>query len=168
MITATTEETLIEIKEELRIFLKERGLKFSEKKTKIVNIKRVLISGFVTGLIINIIGLGLVPIVGNQMNEVLKNLSLPPLGLGAMIYFPIWSLVLGLFMMWIYAFVQPKFESKFKAAIVVSLVVWFLAYLSSNASLVAYGFMPFSLAAIGTVWGLFELVLAIIVESKLY
>ncbi len=133
-----------------------------------VNIKSVFKSGFVAGIIINIIGLGLVPVVGNQMNEVLKNLSLPPLGLGAMIYFPIWSLVLGIFIMWIYAFVQSKFESKLKAAIVVSLVVWFLAYFSSDAALVAYGFMPFPLVAIGTLWGLLELLLASIVGSKLY
>lgn len=133
-----------------------------------MNVKRVLISGFVAGIILNIIGFGLVPIVGNQMNNVLKNLSLPPLGLGAMIYFSVWSLILGICMMWIYAFVQSKFESKLKAAIVVSLAVWFLAYFSSNAALVAYGFMPFSLAMISTVWGLFELVLASVIGSKLY
>jgi len=39
VVTATTEETLIEIKEKLREFLKERGLKYSEEKTKIVDIK---------------------------------------------------------------------------------------------------------------------------------
>jgi len=38
VVTATTEETLIEIKEKLRRFLKERGLEFSEEKTKIVDI----------------------------------------------------------------------------------------------------------------------------------
>ena len=36
--TATTEETLLKIKEKLREFLKERGLEFSEEKTKIVDI----------------------------------------------------------------------------------------------------------------------------------
>lgn len=133
-----------------------------------INLKSVFTSGFVAGIIINIIGLGLVPIVGNQMDEVLKSLSLPALGLGAMIYFPIWSLMLGILIMWIYAFIQSKFESKLKAAIVVSLVVWFLAYFSSGAALVAYGFMPLPLVAIGTLWGLLELLLASIIGSKLY
>jgi hypothetical protein len=133
-----------------------------------INIKSVFVSGFVAGIVINIVGLGLVPIVGNQMNEVLKNLSLPPLGLGAMIYFPVWSLTLGMFMMWIYAFIQSNFDSKIKAAIAVSLVVWFLSYFSSNAALVAYGFMPFPIVAIGTLWGLLELVLASIIGSKIY
>jgi hypothetical protein len=133
-----------------------------------MNIRSVFVSGFAAGITINIVGLGLVPIVGNQMNEVLNNLSLPPLGIGAMIYFPFWSLLLGIFMMWIFAFVHSKFESKFKAAIAVSLVVWFLAYFSSNAALVAYGFMPFSLVVFGTLWGLVELSLAISIGSKLY
>ena len=38
VVTETSEETLLEIKEILRDFLRERGLKFSEEKTKIVDI----------------------------------------------------------------------------------------------------------------------------------
>lgn len=133
-----------------------------------VNIKSVLSSGLVAGIIINIAGFGLVPIVGDQMNEVLHNFALPPLGPGAMIYFPLWSLLLGIFMMWMFAFVQSKFESKLKAAVAVSLIVWFLAYFSSNAALVAYGFMPLPLVVIGTLWGLMEVLIAGIVGSKLY
>lgn len=38
VVTATTEETLLEIKERIRVFLKERGLEFSEEKTQIVDI----------------------------------------------------------------------------------------------------------------------------------
>ena len=133
-----------------------------------VNFKSVLISGFITGLIIIISGLGMIPLVGNQMNEVLESRSLPPLSNGAMIYFALMSIILGISMVATYAFIQPSYTSKMKVAIVISIVIWFLTYFWSNAALVAYGFMPFKLAAIGTAWGLLELVLASIIGSKLY
>ncbi len=55
-----------------------------------------------------------------------------------------------------------------KAAIIASIVFWFFSYFLSNAALVAYGFMPFTLTAIGTGWGILEVTIAGIVSSKLY
>lgn len=133
-----------------------------------VNLKSILINGFITGLIIIISGLGMIPLVGNQMNEALKSRSLPPLSNGAMVYFAVMSIILGISMIWIYAFIQPSYKSKIKTAIIISIIIWFLTYFWSNAALVAYGFMPFKLAIIGTVWGLLELILAGIIGSKLY
>lgn len=133
-----------------------------------INVKSVIVSGFVAGIIIIISGVGMIPLVGNQMNEVLETRSLPPLSNGAMVYFAIMSIILGISMVWFYAFVQSNFQSKLKVAIVISLITWFLTYFWSNAALVAYGFMPFQLAAIGTAYGLLELILASIIGSKLY
>lgn len=133
-----------------------------------INLKSVFISGIVAGILILIVGAGLVPIIGNQMDEVLKNRSLPPLSNGAMTYFAIISLVLGISIMGVYAMVRSKFKSNIKAAITVSIIFWFFTYFWSNAALVAYGFMPLRLVVIGTAWGLLELILASIVGSKLY
>ena len=133
-----------------------------------VNLKSVFTSGLVAGITIIVSGLAMIPLVGNQTNEVLASRLLPPLSNGAMGYFAIMSIVLGIIMIWIYALAQSKYESKLKVAIIVSIVIWFLTYFWSNAALVAYGFMPFSLVGIGTVWGLLELILASIIGSKLY
>jgi hypothetical protein len=56
-----------------------------------INIKNVFTSGLVAGIIINISAMGMVPIVGNEMNTVLENRALPPLSSGAMAYFGIMS-----------------------------------------------------------------------------
>jgi hypothetical protein len=138
------------------------------EKQKNINIKSVFTSGFVTGIVIIISGIGMIPLVGNQMNEVLERRSLPPLSNGAMGYFAIMSIILGISMIWIYAFIQPNYKSKLKVAVTISIIIWFLTYFWSNAALIAYGFMPFQLAAIGTLYGLLELILAIIIGSKLY
>lgn len=130
--------------------------------------KIIILCGVVAGLIILISALGMIPIVGNQMNEVLESRLLPPLSIGAMTYFAVMSIVLGVVMMWTYAFVESNYKYKMKVAIIVSIVIWFLTYFWSNAALVAYGFIPFKLAAIGTAWGLLELILASMAGSKLY
>ena len=133
-----------------------------------INVKSVFTSGLVAGIIIIIIGLGLVPILGNQMDAVLESRSLPPLSNGAMGFFAFVSITFGISVIWLYALIHSKFKSKLKAAIVSAIIFWFYAYFLPNAALVAYGFMPFSLSAIGTAWGVLEVLAASIVGSKLY
>jgi hypothetical protein len=132
------------------------------------NLKSLFISGLAAGIIIMIIGFGLVPILGNQMNEVLESRTLPPLSKGAMGFFAFVSLTNGFSVVIFYTLLRSKFQSKLKAAVVGSLVLWFFVYFLSNAALVAYGFMPFHLVVIGTAWGLLELLTAGIVGSRLY
>ena len=133
-----------------------------------INGKSVFTSGLVAGMIILVIGFGLVPILGNQMNEVLESRALPPLSQGAMVFFAFVSLLFGMTVIWIYVLIRPGFKSKFKAALISALILWLYAYVLPNAALVAYGFMPFSLSAIGTAWGILEVGVAGIVGSILY
>ena len=133
-----------------------------------INVKSVFTSGLIAGIIIIIIGFGLVPILGNRMNEVLESRSLPPLSNGAMGFFALVSITFGISVVWLYALIQSRFKSKLKAAIVSALTFWFYAYFLPNAALVAYGFMPFTLCAIGTAWGVLEVLPACIVGSRLY
>lgn len=133
-----------------------------------INMKSVFTSGLVAGIIINISAMGMVPIVGNEMNTVLENRALPPLSSGAMAYFGIMSFILGIFLVWFYAAMSPRFGPGIKTAVIVSVVVWFLTYFWSNASMVAFGFMPFTLTVIGTAWGLVELLVASVIATRLY
>jgi hypothetical protein len=133
-----------------------------------INVKNVITSGLVTGIIILLIGFGIVPIVGDQMNGVLESRSLPPLSNGAMVFFAFVSITFGISVIWLYALIQSKFKSKLKAAVVSAIIFWFYAYFLPNAALVAYGFMPFSLSAIGTAWGILEVLIASIIGSRLY
>lgn len=138
-----------------------------ETHTKI-NIKSVLKSGFIAGIATMIIGSGLIPFVGEQMDEALKSRLVPPLSNWAMVYFAFVSLLLGVSIVAVNAFVQLICKSKIKTAIVVGCFFWFFCYFLSNASLFAYGFLPLRLVAFGTAWGFVELLVASIVGSKLY
>ena len=133
-----------------------------------INVKSVFTSGLVSGLIINISAIGMVPLVGNEFDVVLASRGLPPLSNMAMLFFSMISFINGISLVGFYALVKEQFGSGIKTAVIVSLVFWFLTYFLANASLVVYGFMPVRLTVIGTVWGLAELLLAGIVGSKLY
>jgi len=135
---------------------------------KTINLKSILTTGFIAGIIINISGVSMIPAVGNDMNDVLANRGLPPLSNLAIIFISFVSIIIGIFLVFLYSVLKPHFGSKIKTAIISSLIVWFIAYFLSNVSLLVYGFMPVKLVVIGTVWGLGELLLAGIVGSKLY
>ena len=133
-----------------------------------INLKSLFISGFITGLIIIIIGGCLVPLIGNQMEEVLKNRLLPPLSIGAMIFFAFNSIFMGLGVVGLYALLKLIVKTKIIAIITTTIIFWFFTYFLSSAALIAYGFMPIRLTAIGTLWGLLEVFLSLLVGSKLY
>jgi hypothetical protein len=133
-----------------------------------INVKSLFMSGFVTGIIIMIVGGGLVPIIGNQMDEVLRNRLLPPLSNGAMAYFALNSIMLGIGAVGFYALIKTIINSRWQAVIITSLLFWFFMYFLANAALVAYGFMPLGLTIIGTAWGLLESFTGILIGSMLY
>lgn len=133
-----------------------------------INVKSLFTSGAVTGIIIMIVGGGLVPIIGNQMDEVLKNRLLPPLSNGAMVYFAFNSIVIGIGVIGFYALIKTIIKSRLRSVIITSLLFWFFTYFLANAALVAYGFMPLGLTVIGTAWGLLELFLGVLIGSMLY
>ena len=140
----------------------------SEPNEVVINVKEVLARGLVAGLIIILSAVLMVPAVGNQMEAALEARGLPPMGAGAMAFVGALSLVLGVILVWLYAAVRPRLGPGPKTAVIVSVLVWFLAYFFGNASNVVFGFIPFRLAAVGTVWGLVELVVAGVVGARLY
>ena len=135
---------------------------------KSINLKSVLIAGFISGIIILISALSMVPAVGNEMDEILAGRGLPPLSNWAMVFFCFVSISNGILLVFLYSVLKPLLLYRTKTAIVSSFIVFFFSYFLSNASLVAYGFMPLKFTIIGTAWGLGELLLAGLVGSRLY
>jgi hypothetical protein len=133
-----------------------------------INVKSILTSGLVSGLIINISAIAMVPMVGDQFDRVLANRGLPPLSSIAMVFFSGLSFFMGFFLVWLYAVAKVQLGPGIKTAVIVSIVFWFVAYFIPNVSMVVYGFMPIGLTVIGTAWGLVELLVASIVGSILY
>jgi hypothetical protein len=133
-----------------------------------INVKSVITSGLISGLVISLSAITMVPVVGNEMDLVLASRGLPPLSNIAMMFFVVLSFINGIALVLLYAIVKEHLGAGIRTSVIVSLVFWFLTYFLNNVSLIAYGFMPVRLTVIGTIWGLGELLLAGIVGSKLY
>ena len=135
---------------------------------KSINLKSVFITGIICGIVIVISGLTMIPVVGNEMDEILASRGVPPLSDWAILFICFVSICNGIFLVFVYSLLKPFWVSKIKTAIVATLIVFFFTYFMSNLSLVVYGFMPLKFTIIGTVWGLGELILAGLIGSKLY
>ena len=133
-----------------------------------INVKSLIKSGLVAGLIIDLSALTMVPVVGDQMDIVLASRGLPALSNLAMVFFSLISFIYGAFLVLLYVILKDLLGPGIRTVILISLVFWFFTYFLSNVSNVVYGFMPVGLTVIGTVWGLGELLLAGLVGSRLY
>jgi hypothetical protein len=132
------------------------------------NVTRVLLGGLIAGIVISLSAITMVPFVGNEMDMALARFNLPPLSPGAMAFFVAVSLIIGQIVVGLYAAILPRTGQRTRSAITVALVIWVVGYLLPNISMVVYGFMPVKLTAIGTVWGLGELLLASLVGARFY
>ena len=133
-----------------------------------INVRRVIAAGLVSGLVISLSALAMVPVVGDQMNEALRARGVPPLSAGAMVYFVAQSFLTGVLVVGLYAAVQPRLPGGAKTAALVAAFVWLVGGCMANVSNVMYGFMPVSLTLVGTAWALVELLVAAEVGAFLY
>lgn len=133
-----------------------------------IRASRVLWPGLAAGLVINLSAFTMVPVVGGRFDEALAARGLPPLGPGAMAFFALVSLSLGVVLVWLYAAIRPRLGPGPRTAVVAAAVLWLVGYLLPNAALAVYGFLPAALTAVGTLWGLGELLVAGLLGAKLY
>ena len=134
-----------------------------------INMKSVVLGGLLAGLIINISETILnIPVMGAEMEASLAALNLPPVGGGAISVFVIGSFIVGIALVFLYASVRPRFGPGPKTAILVGVVVWFLAYLWPSIGMALMGVFPAKLLTVSTSWGLVELVLAALAGGRIY
>ena len=133
-----------------------------------INLCRVIRGGLVAGLLIIISAVTMVPVVGDDMNIALARFNLPPLSLGAMVYFAFVSISMGMLLVWLYAALIPRFGKGPKTALIAAFILWFMGNLLPNVANVFYGFMPVKLTIIGIIWGLGELFVGSLVGTRIY
>ena len=134
-----------------------------------INWARVFGGGLLAGLIINIGEFILnVPILGAEFEEVMASMNKEPPGSGAIMIFVMTTFAIGIFAVWLYAAIRPRFGPGAKTAACAGLIVWGLGWLYPNISAMAMDFFPMNLLLISTVWGLVEVTLATVAGAWLY
>lgn len=134
-----------------------------------INVTRVLIGGFVAGLVVNI-GESVFNgwLFAADMQAAVARLNLPPIGGSAIATFVIMGFALGIATMWLYAAIRPRYGAGVNTALCAGAAAWFFAYAYPSIGFLAMGLFPTRLTLIGLMWGLGELLLAAVAGAWLY
>lgn len=134
-----------------------------------INGSRVLLGGLVAGVVINIgefIYNGL--LAADAMADAMARLDLQGYAPGAMIIYVITAFVMGIFAVWLYAAMRPRFGPGPKTAIYAGLAFWVAASLFQTVIQMGVGLWPTGLLWAGTGWMLLELPLATLAGGYVY
>ena len=123
-----------------------------------INVVRVLVGGFVAGLVINI-GEVILNLfwVGAEMEAAVARMHLPPLGGAQIGTFVLLVFALGIGTVWLYAAIRPRFGPGVGTALCAGAAVWFFSYVYPSITMLTMGMFPAGMIALSLVWGLVEI-----------
>lgn len=135
-----------------------------------INFGRAVLGGLVAGLILNVGEYILNEVLlGRQYRDALDALHRSaPADAGSAIYYSILVFALGVFTVWIYAAIRPRFGPGPMTAICAGLVVWFLASMFVSAAMYPMHIFPSRLLLYGVVWEFFEFPIAALAGAWVY
>ena len=135
-----------------------------------INLGRAVLGGLLAGLILNIGEFLLNEVVlGKQNRAALAALNRTlPTGAESTAFYIFLSFALGVFTVWIYAAIRPRFGAGPMTAVCAGLVVWFLASLYVSASMFPIRLFPSRLLLYGTVWEFVEFPIAAVAGAWIY
>ena len=129
--------------------------------------KRVMMGGLLAGLVVNIFE----AVSGILLQEEYKA-AMAALGKtmqeSAAIYYIVYGFIYGIFAVWFYAAIRPRFGAGPRTAVCAGIAVWFIGYLLPLLGYAANDLFPANLIAIGCVVGLVETILGTVAGAWLY
>jgi hypothetical protein len=131
---------------------------------------RVILGGFLAGVVINIVefitnGVVLKEAWGQAMTALGKPAQLSA---GAILIFNIWGFLLGIAAVWLYAAIRPRYGAGPKTAIRAGFVAWAIAVFLANLGNYPLGLFPTNLLVISSIVALIEIVIATVAGAWLY
>lgn len=112
-----------------------------------INVGRVFVGGLIAGVILNIgewIINGLI-MAGAWSGWMADHMFPTDGGTGAMIYYIISMFVIGIFTIWVYSAIRPRYGAGWLTAICAGLTVWFAAVFFPWFGMAAGGMFPFGM-----------------------
>ena len=139
-----------------------------------INWGRVILGGLLAGILINVFEFILNGIVlAKDWEAALLTRGIPPIAGAKIAVFFVWSFILwgfliGIFAVWLYAAIRPRYGAGTHTALCAGLVVWVLGYLINSVSPLLLNLFPRRILAIGLSVGLLEVLLATQIGTRLY
>ncbi len=89
-------------------------------------------------------------------------------GGGALLMFLAWGFLVGIFAVWLYAAIRPRYAAGPKTALCAGAAVWGLGYLLAAVGPIALHLFPRQIIAIGLAVGLVEVLVGTLAGAWLY
>jgi hypothetical protein len=135
-----------------------------------INLQRVFLGGLLAGLVFNVFegvagALGMNQIYRDAMTALGKSMTMSG---GLMAYYLVLGFVWGIFAVWLYAAIRPRFGAGVKTAVIAGLALWFAWPLMHWAGYGPMGLFPTKLHVVFAAYGLVEMPLMTVVGAWLY
>lgn len=134
-----------------------------------INWGRVLLGGLLAGLVLNIVDYVLYGVVlASDFDAALQDLGRGPIASSQITWFILLDFLYGIFLVYLYAAIRPRFGAGPKTAVIAGLIGWVGAALLHSLGQMPMGLFPSRLIVIGTVVALIAFPLATAVGAWLY
>ena len=134
-----------------------------------INMQKVLIGGLVAGLVLNVIDFVMFGMVLKaQMAAAMQALGKPAMTNAQVPWFVVLDFVAGVFLVWLYAAIRPRFGAGPATAAKAGVAAWFVGLLLVNLFMWPMHLYPANLTVITTVVALIEWPLATVIGAKFY
>ncbi len=133
-----------------------------------INWTRVILGGLVAGVIINIFEFVLNGVILAKDMEAAMTALGRQVGGSALAMFTVWGFLVGIFAIWLYAAIRPRYGAGPKTALCAGAAVWGLGYLLASVTPIALHLFPRRLMAIGLAVGLVEVLVGTVAGAWLY
>ena len=134
-----------------------------------INLQRVILGGLVAGVVLNVFDFVLYGVVfKDDYNAALQALGKPAMADSMVMWFVALDFLFGIFLVWLYAAIRPRFGAGPGTAVKAGLAMWVLFGLLHSLSEAPMGLFPQNLYVIGTLAALVVYPLAAVAGAKLY
>jgi magnesium-transporting ATPase (P-type) len=134
-----------------------------------INLQRVILGGLVAGVVLNVFDFVLYGVVfKDDYNAALQALGKPAMTNNMVLWFVALDFLFGIFLVWLYAAIRPRFGAGPGTAVKAGLAMWVLFGLLHALSEAPMGLFPQNLWVIGTLAALVVYPLAAVAGAKLY
>jgi hypothetical protein len=134
-----------------------------------INLQRVILGGLVAGVVLNVFDFVLYGVVfKDDYNAALQALGKPAMTNNMVLWFVALDFLFGIFLVWLYAAIRPRFGAGPGTAVKAGLAMWVLFGLLHSLSEAPMGLFPQNLYVIGTLAALVVYPLAAVAGAKFY
>lgn len=134
-----------------------------------INLGRVLLGGLLAGLVLNIVDYVVYGVVmAGDLEAAMRDLGREPIASAQIMWFVILDFLYGIFLIYLYAAIRPRFGPGARTAVIAGLLVWFGAGLLHSLGEMQMGLFPQRVYVIGVVVALIALPVAAIVGAWPY